>query len=122
MARVKSSVVAKRKHKKVLKSAKGYRGGRSRLYRTAKEAVERGMSYASRDRKVKKRDFRKLWIIRINAGARENGLSYGDFMAGLKKADVRLNRKILAEIAVSDPTAFKQLVKLSKEQLSEGKT
>ena len=122
MARVKSSVVVKRKHKKVLKSAKGYRGGRSRLYRTAKEAVERGMSYASRDRKVKKRDFRSLWVIRINARARENELSYGDFMAGLKKAGVRLNRKMLAEIAVSDTTAFKQLVKLCKEQLSAGKT
>lgn len=117
MARVRSSVAARKRHKKVLKLAKGYRGGRSRLYRTAKEAVERGMVYASRDRKVKKRSFRRLWITRINAGVRENGMSYGDFIAGLRRAEVALDRKILAEVAANDSAAFKQLVQLSKENL-----
>ncbi len=122
MGRVKSSVVARRRHKKVLKLAKGYRGGRSRLYRTAREAVERGMVYAFRDRRVKKRDFRSLWITRINAEARNNGVSYRDFIAGLRKAEVELDRKILAEMAVSDASAFQQLVELSKEKLGAGKT
>ncbi len=115
MVRVTSSVVSRRKHKKVLKLAKGYRGGRSRLYRTAREAVEHAMVYAFRDRKAKKRDFRKLWIIRINAGARENGMPYRDFMAGLRKARVEIDRKMLAEMAVNDALAFEQLVELSKK-------
>ncbi len=122
MARVKSSVVAKRKHKKILKLAKGYRGGRSKLYRTAREAVERGMVYAFRDRKTKKRDFRRLWIIRINAGARNNGMGYRDFIAGLRKAGVELDRKILAEMAVNDALAFQKLAKLSKENIGASKT
>lgn len=115
MARVKSSVTAKRRHKKYLSAAKGYRGGRSRLYRTAREAVERAMSYAFRDRKARKRDFRRLWIVRINAAARKSGSSYRDFMAGLKKAEVQLDRKMLAEIAVNDAPVFEKLVEVSKE-------
>jgi len=122
MTRVKSSVVAKRKHKKFLKLAKGYRGGRSKLYRTAREAVERGMVYAFRDRKAKKRDFRRLWIIRINAGARNNGMCYRDFIAGLRKAGVELDRKILAEMAVDDALAFQKLAELSKENIGASKT
>jgi large subunit ribosomal protein L20 len=117
MGRVKSSVVAKRRHKKFLKLAKGYRGGRSRLYRTAREAVERGMAYAFRDRRARKRDFRSLWITKINAEARNNGVSYGDFIAGLRKAGVELDRKILAEMAVSDPKAFGKLTELARDNL-----
>ena len=122
MARVKSSVVSKRKHKKVLRSAKGYRGGRSRLYRTARGAVERGMMYSYRDRKVRKRDFRSLWIIRINAEARKNEFCYRDLMAGLKKAGVELDRKMLAEMAVRDTVAFRKLVELARENIGAGKT
>lgn len=122
MARVKSSVSARRRHRKFLDAAKGYRGGRSRLYRTAREAVERAMAYAFRDRKVRKRDFKKLWIIRINAAARKNGVPYGKFMSGLKKSGVLLDRKILAEIAVNDAPAFSRLVDLSKENLSANQT
>ena len=117
MARVKSSVSARRRHKSYLVAARGYRGGRSRLYRTAREAVERAMAYAFRDRKARKRDFRKLWIIRINAAARKNGVPYGQFISGLKKAGVQLDRKMLAEIAVNDAPAFSRLVDLSKENL-----
>lgn len=117
MARVKSGVAARRRHKKFLKLAKGYSGGRSRLYRTAREAVERGMVYAFRDRRVKKRDFRKLWIMRINAAARENGMSYGNFIAGLRKAGVALDRRVLAEMAVEEASDFGKLVELSKENL-----
>lgn len=122
MARVKGSVAGRRRHKKVLKAARGYRGGRSRLYRTAKEATQRGMAYAFRDRKAKKRDFRRLWITRIGAGARKNGLSYGNLMAGLKKAGVQLDRKILAELAVNDSSTFQHLVELSKESLGVQET
>ncbi len=122
MTRVKSSVVGRRKHKKFLKLAKGYRGGRSKLYRTAREAVERGMVYAFRDRKAKKRDFRRLWIIRINAGARNNGMCYRDFIAGLRKAGVELDRKILAEMAINDALAFQKLAELSKENIGASKT
>lgn len=93
--------------------AKGYRGGRSRLYRTATEAVDRALTYAYRDRRTKKRDFRRLWIARINAGARMNGMNYSQFMGGLKKADVELDRKILANMAVLDPAAFAQVVKVA---------
>jgi len=117
MPRVKSSVTSRRRHKKFLKQAKGYWGGRSRLYRTAREAVERSWSYAFRDRKVKKRDFRGLWISRINAAARIHNLSYSKFIDGLNKANVGLNRKVLADLAVREPTTFKELAKVAKDGL-----
>ncbi|MDX2164716.1 MAG: 50S ribosomal protein L20, partial [Gammaproteobacteria bacterium] len=102
MARVKRGVTARARHKKVLKQAKGYREARSRVFRVAKQAVTRAGQYAYRDRRVKKREFRGLWIVRINAGARENGISYSKFMAGLKKLNIELDRKVLADIAVHD--------------------
>ena len=107
--RVKRGFKARRRRKKVLKLAKGYRGGRSRLYRTAADAVDRALQYAYRDRRARKRDFRRLWIARINAAARLNNLSYSRFINGLKGVGVELDRKILAELAVSDPKAFSQL-------------
>ncbi|MCL1986203.1 MAG: 50S ribosomal protein L20 [Betaproteobacteria bacterium] len=116
--RVKRGLVGHRRHKKYLALAKGYRSGRSRLYRTAREAAERAMAYATRDRKVKKREFRKLWILRINAGARECGLSYSRFMHGLQAAGVELNRKILADMAVSAKDDFAKLVDLAKSKLA----
>ena len=106
MPRVKGGFKSHRRHKKVLKMAKGYRGGRSKLYRSAVETVDRALNYAYRDRRVRKRDFRRLWIVRINAAARLHGLSYSRFIDGLTKAKVEVDRKILAEIAVSDPSAF----------------
>jgi large subunit ribosomal protein L20 len=115
--RVKRGHAGHRRHKKYLDLAKGYRGGRSRLYRTAREAVERSMAYATRDRKVRKREFRKLWILRINAGAREHGLSYSRFICGLQAAGVELNRKILADMAVSAKEDFAKLVELAKSKL-----
>jgi len=114
MPRVRRGYKARRRRKKVLKAAKGYVGGRRKLYRTAADTVERAMAYAYRDRKVKKREFRKLWIVRINAAARENGLSYSRLIDGLNKAQVALDRKILAELAVSDPAGFAAVVKLAK--------
>lgn len=117
MPRAKSSVTARRRHKKFLRGAKGYWGGRSRLYRTAREAVERGWCYAFRDRKARKRDFRSLWICRINAAARGYDLSYSQLLNGLKIAGIGLNRKILADLAVSDPTAFKELAEMAKKSL-----
>jgi len=121
MPRVKSSVTAKKRHKRFLKQAKGYWGGRSRLYRTAREAVERSWSYAFRDRKVRKREFRSLWVSRINAAARIHNLSYSKLIDGLKKANVSLNRKMLADLAVSDPPAFEKLAEVAKhgEQTTE---
>lgn len=116
--RVKRGMAAHRRHKKYLDMAKGYRGGRSKLYRTAREAVERALTYAYRDRKVRKREFRKLWILRINAGAREHGLSYSRFMDGLKKAGVNLDRKVLADIAVRAKDDFAKLAEMAKAQLS----
>ncbi|MDP2699063.1 50S ribosomal protein L20 [Thalassospira sp.] len=110
MARVKGGVTSHARHRKVINAAKGYRGRRKNTFRTAVQAVEKGMQYAYRDRRVKKRQFRSLWIQRINAGARENGLSYSQFMNGLKKAGVELDRKVLADIAVREPEAFKALV------------
>jgi large subunit ribosomal protein L20 len=98
----------------VLKLAKGYRGARSKLFRSATEAVDRALNYAFRDRRVKKRDFRSLWITRINAASRLNGLSYSKFIFGLKKANVQIDRKVLADIAVSDPTGFSQIADLAK--------
>ena len=106
MPRVKRSVHARKKRRKVLEQAKGYWGLKSTNYKYAKEQVERSLSYAYRDRKVKKREFRKLWIMRINAGARANGLSYNQFIAGLKAAEIELDRKVLADLAVSDPAKF----------------
>ncbi len=111
MARVKRGVVAKARHKKILKAARGYRGARSRIFRVAKQAVIKAGQYAYRDRRVKKRDFRKLWIARINAGAREHGLSYSRFINGLKKAGITLDRKVLADLAITDKATFGQIVK-----------
>jgi len=110
MPKANSAVARKRRHKKYLKAAKGYYGARSRLYRTARETVERGWVYAYRDRKDRKRQFRRLWIARINAAARLNGLSYSKLMNGLKKTSIELNRKMLAEIAVTDPAGFATIV------------
>ncbi|MDR2695200.1 MAG: 50S ribosomal protein L20 [Deltaproteobacteria bacterium] len=116
--RVKRGLVGHRRHKKYLDRAKGFRSGRSRLYRTAREAVERSMAYATRDRKVRKREFRKLWILRINAGAREHGLSYSRFMCGLQAAGVELNRKMLADMAVRAKEDFAKLAELAKSKLA----
>ena len=117
MPRVKRSIHSRKKRKKILKMAQGYRGGRSRLYRTAKEAVAKALMYAYRDRKVRKREIRALWIQRINAGARLHGLSYSKFMNGLKRADIDIDRKILADMAVHDADAFRQLVEIAKSSL-----
>lgn len=111
MPRVTRGFKARRRRKKVLNMAKGFRGGRHRLYRTAVEAVDRALVYAYRDRKARKRDFRKLWIVRIGAGARMNGTTYSRLMGGLKKAEVELDRKVLANLALLDPTAFAEVVK-----------
>ncbi|MCI8567721.1 MAG: 50S ribosomal protein L20 [Bacilli bacterium] len=115
MPRVKNGAVTKARHKKVLKQAKGYFGSKHRLYKTAKEQLMHSGQYAYRDRKQKKRDFRKLWITRINAACRENEISYSRFIEGLNKAGVEINRKMLAEIAINDPKAFSELVKVSKD-------
>jgi len=114
MARVKRGFKARRRRNKVLKLAKGYRGARSKLFRSATEAVDRALNYAFRDRRVKKRDFRSLWIVRINAASRINGLSYSKFIFGLKKADVQIDRKVLADIAVTDPNGFAQIATIAK--------
>src|SRR5919201_2162367 len=106
MPRVKRSVHARKKRRKVLEEAKGYFGLKKSNYKYAKEQVDRSLAYAYRDRKVKKREFRKLWIVRINAAARANGLSYNQFVAGCRKADIALDRKVLADLAVNDPAAF----------------
>ncbi len=121
MARVKNGVTTKQRHKKVLKAARGYFGSKHRLYKTAKEQLMHSGQYAFRDRKQKKRDFRKLWITRINAACRENEISYSRFIEGLSKAGVEVNRKMLSEIAINDPKAFSEIVKTSKAGL-EGKT
>ncbi|HHV44184.1 MAG TPA: 50S ribosomal protein L20 [Firmicutes bacterium] len=117
MPRAKGGTVTRRRHKKVLKLAKGYWGRKSKIFRPANQAVMKSLSYAYRDRKVKKRDFRKLWIARINAGARNAGLSYNRFISGLRKAGVDINRKMLAELAVEDTAAFNELVALAKQSL-----
>jgi large subunit ribosomal protein L20 len=116
--RIKRGYKARQRRKKVLKLAKGYRGGRSKLYRTAADAVDKALMYAYRDRRLRKRDFRRLWIARINAAARMNELSYSRFVHGLKKADVTLDRKVLAELAVSDPAGFTQIAALASQKLS----
>ena len=118
MARVKRGVTAHARHKKILKAAKGYYGARSRTYRVAVQAVTKAGQYAFRDRRQKKRMFRKLWIVRINAAARMNGLSYSKFMYGLKLAGVELNRKVLADMAVNDAAGFASLVELAKSKLA----
>jgi large subunit ribosomal protein L20 len=118
MARVKRGVVARARHKKVLDKAKGYYGARSKVYRVAKQAVIKAGQYAYRDRRQKKRVFRALWITRINAAARLNGLSYSRFMNGLSKAGIDVDRKILADLAVHDASAFAVLAEQAKSQLS----
>lgn len=114
MSRVKGAVRTRARHKKILKLAKGYFGAKSKLFRTANQAVMKSLVYAYRDRKAKKRDFRKLWISRINAAARINGMSYSKFMNGLKKCGIVLNRKVLADMAVNDSTGFAKLVEKVK--------
>ena len=118
MARVKRGVIARRRHKKVLKQAKGYYGARSRVFRVAKQAVTKAGQYAYRDRRQRKRQFRALWIARINAGARMNGLSYSRFIAGLKKATIEIDRKVMADLAVHDKAVFAQLVEKAKAALA----
>jgi len=113
MSRVKRGVTSRRRHNQILKEAKGYRGARSRLIKVARESVEKGWKYAYRDRKQRKREFRGLWIVRINAAAREHGLSYSRMMSGLKRAGVEIDRKVLAGLAVSGPRAFGALAELS---------
>ena len=115
MTRVKNGVTTKARHKKVLKAAKGYFGSKHRLYKTAKEQLMHSGQYAFRDRRQKKRDFRRLWIVRINAACRENEISYSRFIEGLNKAGVEVNRKMLSEIAINDPKAFSELVKMAKD-------
>jgi large subunit ribosomal protein L20 len=115
MPRVKKAVKSRERRKKVLKMASGYRGGRGRLLRTAKETVDRALKFAYRDRRARKRDFRSLWIVRINAAAREHGLSYSRFMDGLKKANVALDRKSLAELAVNNAESFARLAQLAQQ-------
>ncbi len=114
--RVKRGFKARRRRKKVLKLAKGYRGGRSKLFRTASDAVDKALMYAYRDRKVRKRNFRRLWIARINAAARMNNLSYNRFMHGLKQANIELDRKVLADLAITDPAGFAQIAQLASQQ------
>ena len=116
MPRVKRGVAAKKRKNRILRQARGYYGARNRLLKTAREAVEKGWRYAYRDRKQRKRQFRVLWIARINAAAREHGLSYSRFMFGLKEAGVEVDRKILAELAVTDPKAFGDLAELAKSK------
>lgn len=115
--RIKRGYKARRRRKKVLKLAKGFRGGRGKLYRTAADSVDKALMYAYRDRKARKRDFRQLWITRINAAARMNDLSYSKFMHGLKLADIQIDRKVLAELAISDPSGFAQIAKLASQRL-----
>ena len=117
MARVKGALNTRKKHKKVLKLAKGFRGAESKQYRTANQAVMRSMQNAYIGRKLRKRDFRRLWITRISAAAKMNGMNYSTFMDGLKKAGIEMNRKMLSEIAIADPNAFAQLVETAKNAL-----
>ena len=117
MARVKGAMNTRRRHKKILKMAKGYRGGRSKLFRVANQDVMKSLKYAYIGRKHKKRDFRQMWIARISAAAKINDINYSRFMNGLKKANINMNRKMLSEIAISDPEAFAQLVEKAKAAL-----
>lgn len=118
MPRVKRGVVARRRHKKILKQAKGYYGARSRVFRVAKQAVIKAQQYAYRDRRVRKRQFRALWIARINAGARANGLSYSRLISGLKKANVEIDRKVLADLAMNEQQAFAAVVEKARASLA----
>ena len=118
MPRVKRGVTARARHKKVLALAKGYRGRRKNVYRVAKQAVMKAGQYAYRDRRQRKRQFRQLWIVRINAGARQNGLSYSKFMNGLKRAAIEIDRKVLADLAVFDKAAFAHMVEKAKAALA----
>jgi len=118
MARIKKAVNAKKKHKKILKLAKGFRGARSKLFKTANQTVIKALSHAYKGRKLKKRDYRKLWITRINAAARMNGISYSRFMNGLKLAGIEMNRKMLSEMAIHDKEGFTQLVDMAKQKLN----
>ena len=117
MARVKTGVVRRRRHKKILKQAKGFYSGRRKHFRKAKEQLERSLVYAYRDRRTKKRDFRRLWIVRINAACRLNDISYSRFINALNKANIQLDRKILADMAMNDPKAFATVVKQAKAAL-----
>lgn len=119
MSRVKRGVTARAKHKKVLAKAKGYYGARSRVFRVAKQAVIKAAQYAYRDRRQRKREFRALWIVRINAGARAHGMSYSTFMNGLKKASIQIDRKVLADIAIHDKAAFAVLAEQAKANLAQ---
>ncbi len=119
MARVKRGVTTHARHKKVLKQAEGYRGRSKNVYKVAIERVEKGLQYAYRDRRVRKRSFRGLWIQRINAGARQHGLTYSQFMNGMKRAGIELDRKVLSDIAVREPAAFKTLVEKAQAALAE---
>ncbi|MBU2547170.1 MAG: 50S ribosomal protein L20 [Proteobacteria bacterium] len=114
MSRVKGGPKTRHRRKKILDAAQGYRGGRGKLYRSAREAVERGLTFAYRDRKQRKREFRRLWIVRINAAARENGLSYSRLVNGLKRANIEVDRKMLADLAINDPAAFTQLADVAR--------
>jgi large subunit ribosomal protein L20 len=115
--RIKRGFKARKRRKKVLKLAKGFRGGRSKLFRTAADAVDKALMYAYRDRKTRKRDFGRLWIARINAAVRMNNLSYSKFIHGLKLANIEIDRKVLAELAISDPAGFSQIASLAARQL-----
>ena len=115
MSRAKYNVASKKRKKKILKRASGFRGGRSKLIRTAKESVDKALKHSYRDRRAKKRDFRRLWISRINAATRIHNLSYSKFINGLKKAGVQVNRKMLADLAVNDPNAFAELVRVANQ-------
>ncbi|MBQ8391363.1 MAG: 50S ribosomal protein L20 [Clostridia bacterium] len=117
MARVKGALSTRKRHKKILKLAKGYRGAKSKLYRIANQAVMKSLSYSYVGRKLKKRDFRTLWITRISAACKMNDINYSRFMNGLKKANIEINRKMLSEIAINDPAAFTQLVETAKKSL-----
>ncbi len=117
MPRTKHSVASHKRKKKVLKQAKGFTGGRGKLFRSAQEAVNRSLAYAYRDRRARKRDFRKLWIARINAAARMNGMTYSRFINGLKKSDIEINRKMLSEIAIHDAEGFSKLAQIAKDSL-----
>ncbi len=117
MARIKGAITTRKRHKRILKLAKGYRGAKSKQFRTAKEAVMKSLSYAYIGRKLKKRNFRQLWIARISAAAKMNGMNYSTFMNGLKKANIEMNRKMLSEIAISDKAAFAALVEQAKAAL-----
>ena len=119
MARVKRGVTTHARHKKVIKQAKGYRGRNKNVFRTAVQRMEKGLQYAYRDRRVRKRTFRALWIQRINAGVREHGLTYSQFMNGMKRAGIELDRKVLSDLAVREPAAFKSLVDQAQAALAE---